>query len=56
MLVAVRDKISALKSDGKSLEDVIAAKPTLAFDERWGKFVISPAFFTKLVYEGLPTP
>jgi glyoxylase-like metal-dependent hydrolase (beta-lactamase superfamily II) len=56
MLVAVRDKISALKSDGKSLEDVIAAKPTAAFDDKWGRFVIRSAFFTKLVYEGLETP
>jgi glyoxylase-like metal-dependent hydrolase (beta-lactamase superfamily II) len=54
MLVTVRDKIAALKSDGKSLEEVIAAKPTAAFDDKWGRFVIDSKFFTKLVYEGLP--
>lgn len=54
MLVEVRDKVAALKSRGKSLEEVIAAKPTAAFDAKWGRFVISPEFFTKLVYEGLP--
>jgi glyoxylase-like metal-dependent hydrolase (beta-lactamase superfamily II) len=53
MLVTVRDKIVALKSQGKSLEEIIAAKPTAAFDEKWGRFVIDPEFFTKLVYEGL---
>ncbi|WP_424628502.1 MBL fold metallo-hydrolase [Bradyrhizobium sp. SYSU BS000235] len=53
MLVAVRDKVAALKSQGKSLEEVIAAKPTAAFDDKWGRFVIGPEFFTKLVYEGL---
>ena len=53
MLVTVRDKVAALKSQGKSLEDVIAAKPTRVFDEKWGRFVIDPEFFTKLVYEGL---
>jgi glyoxylase-like metal-dependent hydrolase (beta-lactamase superfamily II) len=53
MLVAVRDKVAALKSQGKSLEDVIAAKPTAAFDDKWGRFVIDAKFFTKLVYEGL---
>jgi hypothetical protein len=53
MLVTVRDKVAALKSQGKSLEDVIAAKPTAAFDDKWGTFVIGPEFFTKLVYEGL---
>ncbi len=37
MLVAVRDKVAALKSQGKSLEEVIAAKPTAAFDDEMGE-------------------
>jgi hypothetical protein len=49
----VRDNVVALKSQGKSLEDIIAAKPTAAFDDKWGRFVIGSEFFTKLVYEGL---
>ena len=53
MLVTVRDKVVTLKSQGKSLEDIIAAKPTAAFDDKWGRFVIDSKFFTKLVYEGL---
>jgi glyoxylase-like metal-dependent hydrolase (beta-lactamase superfamily II) len=53
MLVTVRDNVVALKSQGKSLEDVIAAKPTAAFDDKWGRFVIDSKFFTKLVYDGL---
>jgi glyoxylase-like metal-dependent hydrolase (beta-lactamase superfamily II) len=53
MLVTVRDKVAALKSQGKSLEDIIAAKPTAAFDNKWGRFVIDSKFFTKLVYDGL---
>lgn len=53
MLVAVRDRVVALKSEGKSLEEIIAAKPTAAFDDKWGRFVIDSNFFTKLVYEGL---
>jgi glyoxylase-like metal-dependent hydrolase (beta-lactamase superfamily II) len=53
MLVTVRDNVAALKSQGKSLEDIIAAKPTAAFDDKWGRFVIDSKFFTKLVYEGL---
>jgi len=32
MAVAVRDRVSALVSQGKSFEEVIAAKPTAAFD------------------------
>jgi glyoxylase-like metal-dependent hydrolase (beta-lactamase superfamily II) len=53
MLVTVRDKIAALKSQGKSLAAVIAAKPTAAFDDKWGRFVIKPDLFAKLIYEGL---
>ena len=28
-------------------------KPTAAFDDKWGRFVIDSKFFTKLVYDGL---
>jgi glyoxylase-like metal-dependent hydrolase (beta-lactamase superfamily II) len=53
MLVAVRDNVARLKKQGKSLDDVLAAKPTAAFDAKWGGFVIDPAFFTRLVYTSL---
>jgi hypothetical protein len=53
MLVSVREKISALKKEGKSLEKVIAAKPTADYDAKWGGFVIDGNFFTKLVYAGV---
>jgi len=53
MLVGIRDKISALKKQGKSVDEVIAAKPTAAYDAKFGNFVIDPAFFTRLVYAGL---
>jgi hypothetical protein len=49
----VRDAVVALKSRGNSLEDVLAAQPTAAFDAKWGRFVIDSKFFTKLVYDGL---
>jgi len=53
MLVAIRDNAGKLKQQGRSLDETIAAKPTAAFDERWGRFVITPAFFTRLVYQGV---
>jgi len=53
MLVAIRDKVSRLKQQGRSLEETIAAKPTALFDAHWGQFVITPAVFTRLVYEGV---
>ena len=37
MLAAIRDRVAALKSSGKSLADVQAAKPSAAFDAEWGK-------------------
>jgi glyoxylase-like metal-dependent hydrolase (beta-lactamase superfamily II) len=53
MLVSVRDKVAALKRQGKALDEVIAEKPTAAFDEKWGHFVIDPVHFIRLVYAGL---
>jgi glyoxylase-like metal-dependent hydrolase (beta-lactamase superfamily II) len=53
MLVSVREKVSTLKKEGKSLEEVIAAKPTADYDAKWGGFVIDGNFFTRLVYAGV---
>ena len=53
MLVAIRENVSKLKKQERSLDAVVAAKPTAAFDAKWGQFVITPALFTKLVYEGV---
>jgi glyoxylase-like metal-dependent hydrolase (beta-lactamase superfamily II) len=53
MLVAIRDNVAKLKQQGRSLDETIAAKPTAAFDAKWGQFVITPALFTRLVYEGV---
>jgi len=53
MLIAVRDKVAALKQQGKALQEVIAAKPTAEFDAKWGGFVIDGKTFTHLVYAGV---
>lgn len=53
MLAAIRENVAGHKEQGRSLEETIAAKPTAAYDARWGKFVIDPGFFTKLVYAGV---
>jgi glyoxylase-like metal-dependent hydrolase (beta-lactamase superfamily II) len=53
MLVAIRGNVSALKQEGRSLDEILAARPTAAFDPTWGQFVIGPTFFTRLVHEGL---
>ncbi len=53
MLVDIRGNVAALKRRGLSLEAAVAARPTEAHDARWGQFVIGPALFTQLVYEGV---
>ena len=53
MLVTIRDKVSALKKQGKSLDEVVAAAPTAAYDAKWGGFVINAKNFTTLVYAGV---
>lgn len=53
MLVDIREKVAALKRQGRSLPETLAANPTAAYDAAWGRFVISPALFTRLVYAGV---
>ena len=54
MLIDIRAKVAALKNQGMSQAEVVAAKPTAAYDVKWGGFVINPDFFTRLVFDGLP--
>jgi len=53
MLAGIRDNVAALKKQGKSRDEVIAAKPTAKYDAVYGHFVIDPDFFTRIVYDGL---
>jgi glyoxylase-like metal-dependent hydrolase (beta-lactamase superfamily II) len=53
MLVAIRDNVAKLKKQGRSRDETVAAKPTAAFDPKWGQFLIDPGYFTRLVYEGV---
>ncbi len=53
MLVIVRDKVATLKAQGRSRDETVVARPTAAFDAKFGDFVIDPGFFTKLVYDGV---
>jgi glyoxylase-like metal-dependent hydrolase (beta-lactamase superfamily II) len=49
----VRMKVATLKQQGKSVEECVAAKPTAAYDSKWGNFVINGEAFTRLVYQGI---
>lgn len=53
MLVAIRQNVAALKKQGRSLNEIVAAKPTAAYDAKWGQFLITPSHFTGLVYQGV---
>ena len=53
MLVAIRENVARLKKQGRSLDETIAARPTADFDAKWGQFLITPAHFTFLVYQGV---
>jgi glyoxylase-like metal-dependent hydrolase (beta-lactamase superfamily II) len=53
MLVAVRDAVARLKKKGMSRDETVAARPTAAFDSRYGNFLVDPGFFTRLVYQGV---
>jgi glyoxylase-like metal-dependent hydrolase (beta-lactamase superfamily II) len=53
MLKGYRDRIAALKAEGKSLQEVIAARPTAATDAELGQGFIKPDQFVGFVYETL---
>jgi glyoxylase-like metal-dependent hydrolase (beta-lactamase superfamily II) len=53
MLATIRNNVATLKKQGKSLSETVAAKPTAAYDAKYGQFLITPDFFTALVYAGV---
>jgi glyoxylase-like metal-dependent hydrolase (beta-lactamase superfamily II) len=53
MLVAVRDRVAELKKQGKSIDEIVAAKPTAAFDAKWGTSLVNGTLFTRLAYAGV---
>ena len=53
MMVGAREKVAKMKKAGRSVEETIAANPTKQWDEKFGQWVIPPALFTRVVYEGV---
>jgi cyclase len=53
MLVAVRDRVREMVRGGRTLEEVKAARPTAAFDAKWGKGFITPERFVETVYRSV---
>ena len=52
-LQTLRDRIAKLKAEGKSRDEVIAAKPTADHDAKWGTGFMKGDTFTGLVYDSL---
>ena len=52
MLITIYDRVAGLKKEGKSLEEIVAAKPTAAYDSKWAGSFITGDVFSKLVYAG----
>jgi cyclase len=53
MLAEIYDNVKEQKAAGHSLKEIVASKPSVRFDEDWGKGLNSPDFFVELVYNTL---
>ncbi len=52
MLADVNEKVSKLVRSGQTLEQIQAAEPTKAYDDKWGKGFLKPADFVRMLYAG----
>jgi cyclase len=53
MLITARDRMAKLVKDGKSEEDVLAAKPFADLDAKWAPTELAASNFTRVVYHSL---
>jgi glyoxylase-like metal-dependent hydrolase (beta-lactamase superfamily II) len=53
VLVQVRDRVRTLIQQGKTKDEVIAAKPTAQWDATWGAGFMNPATFLGIVYDSM---
>ena len=53
MLVTARDRMEKLVKDGKSEDDVVAAKPFADFDAKWAPTELAGKNFVRVVYHSL---
>ena len=45
--------VAALKKQGRSADEAVAARPTAKYDAEWGTGFVGPEAFTRLVYAGV---
>ena len=53
VLVEAREKVAKLKKQGRTLEEVVATKPTARYDAEWGQSFQTPKSFLGWVYQGV---
>jgi glyoxylase-like metal-dependent hydrolase (beta-lactamase superfamily II) len=53
MLVTARDRMAALVKDGKSEDDVVAAKPFADLDAKWAPTELASKNFIRVVWHSL---
>lgn len=53
VLVTIRDRVQKLKSEGRTVEEVVAARPSAEFDAAWGGGIMMPDVFVGIVYSTL---
>jgi len=53
LLVNTGEKVAALKKQGRTLPEIIAAKPTAATDAKWGGGFQTPAMFIEWAFQGV---
>lgn len=53
VLVGIRDRVAALIQQGKTKEQVIAAKPSAQWDATWGSGFMKPDVFLGIVYDSM---
>ena len=53
LLAGTREKVAALKKQGRSLDEIVAAKPTANTDATWGNGFRSPRDFIGDIFQGV---
>ena len=53
MVLILRDRIASMIAKGMTLEQIMATKPTVDYDLRYGTAAYTPAMFVAAVYRDL---
>jgi len=53
MLQTLYSRIKALRDEGKTMEEIVAAKPTAEYDAQWGNGFLAPDPWVQIVYSTL---